>query len=106
MKMNMVSMKMSAAEKKKEEPALAMEQPNYPYGLKINLDKDAIEKLGIELPAVGENLQLHAMVTVTDVHASESETGKYASCSLQITDLALEAEGREPIHKRIYKAKE
>src|SRR4051812_346583 len=91
--MAMKSMKMTSAEKEASSPEVAMpKQDPYPYGLRITLDKDAIKKLGIDLPEVGETLELHALAKVTDCHASQSEGGEYASCSLQITDLEVAGE--------------
>ena len=54
--MAMVNMKMSATEAKEYggEATMASDAPEYPYGLCIRLDDDALEKLGITaLPAIG-----------------------------------------------------
>ena len=44
--MSLVNMKMSA-EETKEYSGVEMEAPQYPYGLSIDLDDGALEKLGI-----------------------------------------------------------
>lgn len=103
--MKMTSMKMAKKEMEaKSEPA-KMDQPQYPWGLKINLDNEALQKLGMkEMPKVGQKLMLHAKVEVTDAHASDVKGGKKnVSCGIQITDMALEGEGEEyEMKERMY----
>lgn len=105
MQTKMKSMKMSAAEKKSTEVAIKSPmEDGYPYGLRLELNQEVLEKLGIELPQVGEKLSLEAAVEVKGVHASENEDGKkYASCSLQITDMAIESDSKSNIADRLYK---
>jgi|CXWL01.1.fsa_nt_gi hypothetical protein len=102
----MKSMKMSAAESEKSMPAVAMDAPKdrYPYGLTLNLDQDTLEKLGIELPEVGEEVKITAIAKVTSCHASESEGGvKNSSCGLQITDMEVGQESSvSEIASRLY----
>jgi len=69
------------------------EGPEYPWGLKINLDTDTLTKLGIsELPKIGTSMMLHAKVFVCDMYQSESEGSKNISLGIQITDMSLDAE--------------
>lgn len=70
--------------------------PLYPYGLCLSLDKDTLEKLGLDgkLPTVGEVLQFSAMAKVTSVSENEredAEGNKTADCrvELQITDMGI-----------------
>lgn len=64
----------------------------YPYGTRITLDSDTLDKLGIKtLPAVGNELMIEAKVRVISV--SESDNSK--SVELQITDMDLENDGDE-----------
>jgi len=90
----MVSMKITAAEQKKrsEPTSMVEDRPRYPWGLQLNLDTDALEKLGIgeELPAVGESYVLIAKVDVTSVSSNKSEGGSNQSVGLQITSMCLE----------------
>lgn len=73
-----------------EVPALASE-PTYPYGLIINLEKDEMKKLGIkELPSVNQPFMLEAKCIVKSVSAGASGDQEHASCSLQLTHLAIE----------------
>lgn len=90
--MKMVNMKQEA--KSSEGPEISSmkeNQPAYPYGLKIHLDHEAIEKLGIkELPEVGSKMKLVATVEVCDVSMNESKLyGENSSIGLQITDMSL-----------------
>lgn len=105
--MKMVSMKMDPKEREEKytESAIA-DRPLYPYGLQVNLDEEAIDKLGIALPEVGKDLALMARVNVTAVSSSENtyggKTEKRRSVSLQITDLCLgpdEGEGGDAATK-------
>lgn len=93
----LVSMKLDKAEQKKMmEPSLAEgDRPLYPWGLGLNLDDDALNKLGIDkLPDVGESYMLVAMVDVTSVNSNESEGGKSRGVGLQITEMCLEGEAK------------
>jgi len=69
--------------------------PVYPYGLRVNLDDDVMEKLKLKtLPEVGSSIMLIARVDVISVSSNESsEGGKRESVDLQITDLCLETDG-------------
>ena len=52
------------------------EGPEYPYGLRICLDSDVVKALGFEeLPAVGKQMKMLALVEVCS--ASMSETKEY-----------------------------
>lgn len=88
----MINMKMSKEEAKEytavPDPGNA---PEYPYGLRLSLDDDALEKLGItELPKVGTVMVLQARVEVCGTSAySTQDKESEASVSLQITDMEL-----------------
>lgn len=89
----MVSMKRSKAEKKQMLPALSSPSPeDFPYGLRLDLDKDALEKLGIDdLPDVGDTFHLMATVKVTSVSEDTTSDGSdHCSVCLQITNMSLE----------------
>lgn len=95
--MKMVSMKRSAQDQRGDKMAgapIEATAPDYPYGLCIHLDKDELDKLGIkDLPKIGTEMMIHAMVKVTRVSQSAAEhSEEYTSVDLQITDIGLEAE--------------
>lgn len=92
--MKLVSMKVSAAERtKRTEPASA-DQPAYPWGLSLTLDRETLEKLGLDdnLPEPGSTMRLEAKVNVTGVSENKTVSGPgYCSVTLQITALGLSA---------------
>ncbi len=70
---------------------------DYPWGLRLSLDGDALKKLGIELPKVGDLMALGGMAKVVGVSTRESEGGEsHSHVDLQITDLGLEASNATP----------
>jgi hypothetical protein len=97
----LVNMKVDPKTREKDLAVTAapVEGPTYPYGLEINLDEEAIDKLGIALPEVGKDLALLARVSVTRVSSSENtyggKTEKRRNLSLQITDMCLEPDEGE-----------
>lgn len=104
----LVSMKMSKAEAKKlMEPSLAeRDRPRYPWGLTVRLDKDSLDKLGIdELPGVGDSYVLIAKVDVVSVSSNQSEGGSSKNLELQITQMCLEDEGAVDAAKTLYEEK-
>ena len=67
-------------------------QDGYPWGTRINLESDTLDKLGIKkLPGVGDEMMIEAKVRVISVR--ESDNSK--SVELQITDMDLENDGDE-----------
>lgn len=87
--MKLASMKLDPKEQKKEGD-IAYEKPLYPWGLCVELNDDALKKLGIDdLPDVDDEMTLTASVTVTSVSARANAEGEARSMSLQITALAL-----------------
>lgn len=69
-----------------------MEQDEYPYGLRISLNNDTLKKLGLaELPAIGSEHKLMAMVSVVSLSSNESagEAEPYRSVDLQIEKMVL-----------------
>lgn len=88
----MKDMKMSPSETLDAGPTV-MSGSDYPYGLRITLDEQALKKIEFNpLPAVGQTMILQARVRVTDVSAHEGEDGTNRSVSFQITDLEFETD--------------
>lgn len=89
----MVNMKMSSEEAKEQMEPTAADAPQYPWGLCLDLDDDALTKLGItELPAVGARLSIQALVTVTRTGAYQTQGSEMECClALQITDMEIGA---------------
>jgi hypothetical protein len=75
--------------------SVEMDEPLYPYGLCITLDKEQLDKLGITaLPKVGSTMMVHAMAYVKSTSAYETQGGKDMSIQLQITDMKIDEEDR------------
>lgn len=93
--MELVDMKMTADERRDIiEPGKPSEGPKYPWGLRIELNDEAMEKIGLPaLPAAGETMILHAQVEVSTVNIHDVADGKKErSMSLQIKRMALESD--------------
>ena len=91
----MKSMKIVKKDARGEE--VVSESP-YPYGLSLNLENDALDKLEIKtLPEVGAVMFLQAKVAVTSVSEYKSQDNKEPrrSVSLQITDMELASDKEE-----------
>lgn len=64
-------MKLSEVEKK---DLVVPEPPKYPYGLKISLGPEELEKLGYEdVPQVGSEKKMYALVEVVEVSVAEEK---------------------------------
>jgi hypothetical protein len=86
-------MKMTKAEKKENSLAKPYEAPNYPYGLRLRLESDQLEKLGLEsLPKVGAKMVIEATGVVTSVSQNESKDYNSRCVEIQIESLAVEDE--------------
>lgn len=78
-------------------PQAMAEQPaqKYPFGLRIYLDDESLDKLGVEnLPELGAEFTIQAKVRVVSKNESrdandEDGDNDYQSMDLQITALAL-----------------
>ena len=67
------------------------DKPRYPYGLKICLCEGELKKLDLDLPNVGDVIDLRAFAEVTSV--SDGEGGRRVE--LQIQKIAVENEMTE-----------
>lgn len=88
---DLTSMKMTRAEQRESMDAVPESADSYPWGLRLNLDKETLDKLGIDgLPGVGDKVLVAARATVVGVSQHESEGHDSRSVELQITDLGIE----------------
>lgn len=90
----MINLKITRKSDDEKEPQIAVSDnaDGYPWGTRINLEQDTLDKLGIKrLPNVGDELMIEAKVRVISVR--ESDNSK--SVELQITDMDLENDGDE-----------
>ena len=90
---------MARSEKPEEVTApLAACDNKYPYGLRINLTQEELEKLDVDHSDwnVGETFHLHAFAKIVSISQDEREGGeKCCNVSLQITHLQGESEDAE-----------
>ena len=70
---------------------------NYPPGLRIYLTEKELEKIGLDMPKVGEMVHLMAMTKVCSTHASDGAAGPGSGVCLQITHMKAEVEDSEDI---------
>lgn len=62
----------------------------YPYGLELRLDEESFSKLGIELPAAGDEVRITAKGVVEEAASRETQDqGVKRSCTIQITKLKV-----------------
>lgn len=100
--MNLIDMKLSPEEAKEMDCSagcLSAEDggPKYPWGLTVSLDDATLRKLGMgELPKVGEQMHLMAVVEVCSTSQHANQDGTDRCVSLQITQMGLEGEGPQP----------
>lgn len=91
--MKLKSMKMSAKAAKEMMPTAISDKPDYPYGLRIDLNDESLEKLGVDkMPTTGTMMILTARVEIKSTNESDHDGQKRKSMTLQITDAALEKE--------------
>lgn len=89
----MADMKISEIEKKENASPSVLDQPNYPYGLRIHIDPETYKKLGLKDCQVGDKLELEGYGVVMSVNAEEVKGDvKEYSVGIQITDLSVSKE--------------
>ena len=83
-----------ALTKKEAEDEFKIEEdtgPRYPWGLNLTLHTESLEKLAMDLPSVGDELSLVAVVKVTSVSERERQgNDKNQDVELQITEMELD----------------
>ncbi len=97
----MVDLAYTPKEAKEEAASVPMDSisgPKYPWGLRISLDTDTLEKLGLEASdvQVGDIVHIFAFAEVVSISMSDNADGGKRSCvDLQITQMASEDEDDE-----------
>lgn len=93
--MDLKSMRVTPEKAMPASPEIA--SPEYPYGLCLRLGEDQISKLGIkELPALGKTVKVYAMAEVVAVAEADTGRGVTRNLELQITDLGLQLNKKNP----------
>lgn len=89
--MKIVSMKVDRDSAEERAEATMPEENPFPYGLCLNLDEDAMEKLGLDEPLpVGTKCVIEARAVVTATRDNESLGGKDCGMSIQIVAMGIE----------------
>jgi hypothetical protein len=87
--MAMINMK-SKPEREEMPGDIEKDEPSYPYGLCISLEKDSLDKLGIStLPKVGTEMTISAKAYVKTVSSYQTQGGDDMRVELQITDMEV-----------------
>jgi hypothetical protein len=103
---DLINMKMGAEERSEQRPVEPKDSaPQYPWGLRISLNNDDLEKLGLtDMPKAGSAVMITAKAVVASVRTySSADLGKSTlmgdegenenSMDLQITDMRVKREG-------------
>jgi hypothetical protein len=69
--------------------------PVYPYGTRISFCEKEMEKLDLEMPSVGDTIDLRAFGVVTSVSASDGEYGSSCRVEIQLQKMRVENEDTE-----------
>lgn len=92
----LTDMKMTASEKKSMEPSVAeYRPPDYPYGLRISLDGEALKKLGIDMLDVGQQVTVHGVGVVVACSMNAGMHGEQKSVDIQLQQIGIEAEEKK-----------
>lgn len=78
-------------------PIQTDEKPEYPWGLRISLCGDELDKLNLD-PSdafIGGIIHGHFLAKITSVSASDGDMGSSCRVELQIIALAIESEDAE-----------
>lgn len=100
--MELPSLKLTKKERTSDAPEVAVpsdkyEGPEYPYGLEISLEKDCLEKLGMDIDdfSVGNKTEMVCVGEITRTHESAGKHQDNASVSIQITNMAMKVQPNE-----------
>lgn len=95
-------------------PCVPYPSSDYPYGLRITLNEEQLEALGLEMPTAGMAMHVEAHAIVTRAATEDPDADgdiDYVCVELQLTQLGIEeGEGEEeededPVEARNEKAK-
>lgn len=93
--MRLYDMKRTQDERKDQQPDISVgERESYPYGLRIDLDPESLDKLGLSASEfkAGNTVKLMAQAevkVVTQVESEDQESFPRSNVELQITSLGL-----------------
>ena len=70
-------------------------KPDYPYGLRICFCEKELKKLNLDIPEIGDMIDMRAMGTVTSVSINKTDGEDCCRVEIQIERIALENEDKE-----------
>ena len=78
------------------EEATSYEEGDYPYGFELRLEKDSLDKLGLDLDSfsIGGTVDMVCQAEITHLSESANKNNSRSSASFQITDMAIKAHPR------------
>lgn len=89
-------MKLVSMKRESEGECWSHDTNRFGYGLQLNLDDDQCEALGVaKTMAVGTKVSVQAMAIVVRSGECLEADGKGVTVSLQITDMGMQAQGKE-----------
>lgn len=92
-KHGMVTTRLSAKEREANSPVVSIDSPEYPYGTRICLDNEMLDRLGIDnLPKVGSSFAVSGIGEVISVSEHDGQDGKRRSIDIQLIRLAVTPE--------------
>lgn len=108
--MNLINMACTPKEEASErETLLGIEEPDepkYPYGLRLSLDEESMQKLGLEgLLQVGSVVTIMAKAKVVGASENEILDETERRIDIQITDMAPPAQPGATMADRLYGGK-
>lgn len=88
--MELVSLKRDPSEKKDNDCCIAGDESLYPWGTRIHLNQEELDKIDVEGCKVGDEVMItcKAKVASRSEHETEKETDKHVE--FQITDMAVD----------------
>jgi hypothetical protein len=91
----LVDLKLTKKEKKESAPCAVSGMPDYPWGTRLSLNDEALDKLGMKtLPRVGDKVSVTGVGVITSVSQHESEKRDDRCVEIQIQQLAVNAGGK------------
>ena len=89
----MIDMKYTPAEAKEEKGEVVAAGPkagDYPWGLRLSMEKDQFDKLGVSVPNVGDEIHFTAVARVTSVNSNANEDGEDCRAGIQICMMQID----------------
>lgn len=101
----MKDLKLSKKESKSETQPTAIEQPQYPYGTRLDFDSDLVKKLGIEDLEAEDEVRIEAIGSVTRKTVNEDQGGKRIEITIQLKKMEVNSGGNNEETKEFIKSR-